>query len=74
MIFEVIAWIGFAREKIETKYTLKKMIGLAASASFSTKPLRLAIVFGVLSAGLALLILIYSIYMRIVVHSAGWLL
>lgn len=81
----MIAWIGFPqigieytrekREFGETKYTLKKMIGLAASAifSFSTKPLRLAIVFGVLSAGLALLILIYSIYMRIVGSPvAGW--
>ena len=58
----------------ETKYTLRKMVGLAASAifSFSIKPLRLAIVLGALSAVLAILILV-AIFMKIVGSPvAGW--
>ncbi len=73
----MIAWIGFSqvgieynrdkREYGETKYTFKKMISLAASAifSFSLKPLRLAIVLGSLSAGIAISIVLYAITMKI---------
>ena len=73
----MVAWIGFPqigieynrekREFGETKYTLRKMISLAASAifSFSLKPLRLAIVLGTLSAGIAISIVVYSIIMKI---------
>ena len=73
----MVAWIGFPqigieynrekREFGETKYTFRKMISLAASAifSFSLKPLRLAIVLGTLSAGIAISIVVYSIIMKI---------
>jgi dolichol-phosphate mannosyltransferase len=73
----MIAWVGFSqvgieynrdkREYGETKYTFKKMVSLAASAifSFSLKPLRVAIVLGALSAGIAISIVFYSIVMKI---------
>ena len=81
----MIAWMGFPRIGIEynrdkrefgeTKYTFRKMVSLAASAifSFSIKPLRLSIILGALSAVLAMLMLIYAIFMKIVGSPvAGW--
>ena len=81
----MIAWIGFPRIGIEynrdkrefgeTKYTFRKMIGLAASAifSFSIKPLRLAIVLGALSTVIAIMILIYAVFKKIVGSPVpGW--
>ena len=53
---------------LEKQNTFRKMIGLAASAifSFSIKPLRLAIVLGTLSTVIAIMILIYAVFKKIV--------
>jgi glycosyltransferase involved in cell wall biosynthesis len=74
----LVAWMGLNRAQITysrdarhagvTKYPLRKMIGLAADGlvSFSTVPLHMATVLGLISAGLAFLVGVYAIIMRIV--------
>jgi len=71
------AWVGFrqvgvtykraARYAGVTKYTFKKMLGLALNAitSFSYFPLQVATFFGFVSAGIAILAIPIVIYMRI---------
>lgn len=73
----MISWIGFRQEPFlydrdsrfagVTKYPLRKLIDLAVNGvtAFSTKPLRLAVHFGLLSIIFAVLLFIYSI--------VGWL-
>jgi dolichol-phosphate mannosyltransferase len=82
------SWIGFTqiglryhREKRHagtTKYPLKKMFALAADGvvSFSTVPLRFVTLIGFLSAALAFLGILYSLWVRIFTHSwvRGWAL
>jgi dolichol-phosphate mannosyltransferase len=70
----MISWMGFRREFVEfqappraagtSKYTWRKMIGLALTAiySFSAKPLRLAIRIGVGIAALGMLYLCYVLW------------
>jgi dolichol-phosphate mannosyltransferase len=67
----MVSWIGFnqvpyrydrdPRFAGETKYPLSRMLRLATDAvtSFSTKPLRLAMILGFIMAVLGLLLLIY---------------
>lgn len=81
----MIAWIGFPQVGIEyirevrqfgnSKYTLRKMISLATSGvlSFSLKPLRFAMLLGAVSSSLALIILIYAVFMKIFGNPVpGW--
>ena len=81
-----ISWIGFKQYQIgyfpdkrfsgETKYSLKKMISFAISGitSFSIKPLRLAILFGVIISFFSAIYLSYVLYLAIFTDKAitGW--
>ncbi|WP_342609330.1 glycosyltransferase family 2 protein [Vibrio tritonius] len=82
----MVSWIGFNQTSIryqrnarfagETKYPLRKMLkfGLDGILSFSVKPLKLSIVMGFLSSGIALLMLIYTVYVRLATDQwqSGW--
>lgn len=68
----MMSWIGFRQTYVEyerderfageTKYPLKKMIKFASDGiiGFSTKPLRLVMVIGLLSVFVSLLVLIFD--------------
>lgn len=87
------AWLGFnqcpvfydrhVRAAGESKYPLRKMLSFSwtAAVSFSTLPLRLSVLFGVLVSGLGLLVGAYSVFQVISYrlgyayadgYSAGW--
>lgn len=80
------SWIGFrqyglhyargARFAGATKYPLRKMIHLALDgiASFSTVPLRLLSVAGIVSSGLAIFGIVYALVVRLFTHDwvQGW--
>ncbi len=82
----MVSWIGFNQTNVEyersprfageSKYPLRKMIRFALDGilSFSVKPLKLSIMMGFLSSGVAFLILIYSIYVRLATDQwiSGW--
>ena len=82
----MVAWTGFRQEPVpyrrapraagETKYTLEKMLRLAADAllSFSATPLRLATYLGLLTSGLALLGIVYTLAVRLFTETwvPGW--
>lgn len=82
----MVSWIGFNQTSIryqrnarfagETKYPLRKMLkfGLDGILSFSVKPLKLSIVMGFLSSGIALLMLLYTVYVRLATDQwqSGW--
>ena len=70
----MIAWMGFGRDFVEftaprraagkSKYSWRKMIGLGWTAiySFSAKPLRIAVRFGVLLAALGMFYLVFVLW------------
>jgi dolichol-phosphate mannosyltransferase len=80
------SWIGFPQAGLpyqrsprfagETKYPLRKMLGLALDGivSFSVVPLRLVTALGFLSAGAAFLGIVYTLWVRLLTHSwvRGW--
>ena len=80
------SWIGFPQVGLpyqraprfagETKYPLRKMLGLALDGivSFSVVPLRLVTALGFLSAGAAFIGIIYTLWVRLLTHSwvRGW--
>jgi dolichol-phosphate mannosyltransferase len=81
----MVAWLGGRQTEVlydrdprfagETGYTLKKMLKLATAGitSFSTLPLRLAIVLAAAGMGIALLLLIYVFVGFLTGHVArGW--
>ncbi len=82
----MVSWIGFkqvgipykrsARFAGKSKYPLRKMLSFAVDGllSFSTKPLRLSVTLGLLSAGLALVGIIYALILRIFTNIwvEGW--
>ncbi len=82
----MISWIGFRQTYVEyerderfageTKYPLKKMIKFASDGiiGFSTKPLRLVMVIGLLSVFVSLLVLSYSIVVWLIGKNIqpGW--
>lgn len=82
----MVAWIGFnqtfveydrdSRYAGETKYPLKKMIGLASDAilSFSNTPLKIATFVGFLTSVAAFVGIVYSLYIRLFTKSwvEGW--
>jgi dolichol-phosphate mannosyltransferase len=81
-----IPWVGFrqfivpytpdARFAGKSKYTMKKMLGLALNGitSFSVRPLRIATILGACISGLAFLYAIYALYAHIVLRETvqGW--
>lgn len=84
----MVAWVGFRQEPVtykraarlagQTKYPLGKMIRFALDGilSFSLAPLRLAIWLGFATAGMAMLGLIYALFMRLLTNIwvTGWTL
>lgn len=80
------SWIGFPQVGVpyqraprfagETKYPLRKMLGLALDGivSFSVLPLRMVTALGFLSAGAAFLGIVYTLCIRLLTHSwvRGW--
>jgi dolichol-phosphate mannosyltransferase len=80
------SWIGFQQVGLpyqraprfagETKYPLRKMLGLALDGivSFSVVPLRLVTALGFLSAGAAFAGIVYTLWVRLLTHSwvRGW--
>jgi glycosyltransferase involved in cell wall biosynthesis len=80
------SWIGFLQVGLpyqraqrfagETKYPLRKMLGLALDGivSFSVVPLRLVTALGFLSAGGAFIGIVYTLWVRLLTHSwvRGW--
>ena len=81
----MVSWIGFDQVALEynrddrfageTKYPLRKMIKFATDGivSFSTKPLKLTAIFGTCTIGISILLIIYTIIMKIISNtSMGW--
>lgn len=68
----LVAWLGFRQEALpyvrharfagETKYPLRKMLRLSADAitGFSVRPLRLAMLFALLSFAIAMAVVLYA--------------
>jgi polyisoprenyl-phosphate glycosyltransferase len=84
----MVSWVGFpqvavpymrhARAAGESKYPIVKMVRFAVDGilSFSTRPLRLAVWLGLLAASLAVVGILYAIFMRVMteVWVSGWTL
>ena len=82
----MVSWIGFRQEPLDydrdlrfagtTKYPFSKMLRLAIDAvtAFSIKPLALASYVGLATAGLSLLLLVYSLISWLTPHKtvSGW--
>lgn len=82
----MVSWVGFRQTSVtyersprfagESKYPLMKMLNFAMDGilSFSVKPLKLAIVMGFACAGLAFIMVLYSLYIRLATDQwvSGW--
>ena len=82
----IVNWVGYQTSKVEFvcgdrhsgtgKYTLRRMLKLAWAGitSFSVVPLRISIVIGVLTSGLAFAEMLYAIYAKLFTDTAvpGW--
>lgn len=82
----MVSWIGFSQTSLsyersarfagESKYPLTKMIkfGIDGILSFSVKPLKLSIMMGFACSGIAMLMLLYSVYIRLMTDhwESGW--
>ncbi|MBJ8031895.1 glycosyltransferase family 2 protein [Bacillus cereus group sp. N21] len=82
----MMSWIGFRQTYIEyarnerfageTKYPLKKMMKFASDGiiAFSTKPLRMVMTLGLISVLISIVVLIYSVIVKIVGQDiqTGW--
>ena len=82
----MVSWIGFRQTSIkysraerfagETKYPLRKMLRFAIDGilSFSTKPLQISITLGFFSASVAMICILWAIFMRIFtsIWVEGW--
>lgn len=82
----MVSWVGFKQIALSykraerfagaTKYPLRKMLRFATDGimSFSTKPLQLSAAMGMISATLALLGIVYAIFLRLFTDTwvEGW--
>ena len=82
----VIPWIGFKQYTLDyspgerkfgkTKYSVKKMFSLAITGitSFSIKPLRISIIFGLILSVIAIAYMMYALYIGLFTEKAieGW--
>ncbi|MGH0858338.1 MULTISPECIES: glycosyltransferase family 2 protein [unclassified Bacillus cereus group] len=82
----MMSWVGFRQTYVEyerderfageTKYPLKKMIKFASDGiiAFSTKPLRIVMSLGLLSVLISIIVLLYTITVKIFGHGTqtGW--
>jgi dolichol-phosphate mannosyltransferase len=82
----MVSWVGFKQTALsykrakryagETKYPLRKMLGFAMDGvlSFSTKPLQVSAAMGIVSALLALMGIVYALFLRLFTDTwvEGW--
>jgi dolichol-phosphate mannosyltransferase len=82
----MVSWVGFKQIALpyrraerfagESKYPLRKMLRFATDGilSFSTRPLQLSVAMGMLCGGLAMLGILYALYLRIFtsIWVEGW--
>ncbi|MGN5653215.1 glycosyltransferase family 2 protein [Bacillus sp. Brlt_9] len=82
----MMSWVGYRQTYVEyerderfageTKYPLKKMIKFASDGiiAFSTKPLRIVMTLGLLSVLISIIVLLYTITVKIIGTSTqtGW--
>lgn len=82
----MVSWVGFNQVALPyrrerrfagtSKYPLRKMLRFAIDGilSFSARPLQLSVALGAISAALALLVICYSLTLRIFTHEwvPGW--
>ncbi|ANI82296.1 glycosyltransferase family 2 protein [Kosakonia oryzae] len=82
----MVSWVGFRQTSVnyrrserfagESKYPLRKMIKFAFDGilSFSKKPLQLSILFGFACSFIALIGIVYSVYIRLMTNEwvEGW--
>jgi dolichol-phosphate mannosyltransferase len=82
----IVSWIGYQSSRVEfvcgerhsgaTKYTVGRMLKLAWAGitSFSVVPLRISIVIGILTSGLAFAEVLYAVYAKLFTDTAvpGW--
>jgi len=82
----MVSWVGFRQIGIpykrsprfagKSKYPLRKMLSFAIDGllSFSTRPLRMSVAVGLISAGLALIGIVYALILRIFTNIwvEGW--
>lgn len=82
----MVSWVGFRQTSVnyrrserfagESKYPLRKMIKFAFDGilSFSKKPLQLSILFGFACSFIALMGIVYSVYVRLMTNEwvEGW--
>jgi polyisoprenyl-phosphate glycosyltransferase len=82
----ILQWVGFPNAKLEyecgerysgeSKYSLKKMMKFAMEGitSFSTIPLRLGILFGLLTSLVSFILMMQALWTKLVSHEAipGW--
>ena len=82
----MISWVGFKQIELpyhrakryagKSKYPLRKMLNFALNGilSFSTKPLQISIAIGLISAFIALLVIVYALSLRIYTNTwvEGW--
>jgi glycosyltransferase involved in cell wall biosynthesis len=82
----MVSWIGFKQTALfferaerfagESKYPLRKMLRFAADGilSFSTKPLQVSVGFGMICAFIALVGILYALFVRLFTSSwvEGW--
>ncbi len=82
----IVNWVGYQSSKVEfvcgerhsgvAKYTIGRMLKLAWAGitSFSVVPLRISIIIGVLTSGLAFAEVLYAIYAKVFTETAvpGW--
>jgi dolichol-phosphate mannosyltransferase len=82
----IVEWVGYTSSVVaydcgsrfsgESRYTLRKMLKLAWNgvSSFSLVPLRLVVIIGFISSGIALLGVLYAIISKLLVEGtvSGW--
>jgi dolichol-phosphate mannosyltransferase len=82
----MVSWIGFRQTAIQYRraarfagqshYSFPRLLGLATDGviSFSTKPLRMSVAAGMLSASIALIGIVYALYLRLFtsIWVEGW--
>jgi dolichol-phosphate mannosyltransferase len=82
----MVSWVGFKQTALayrreerfagESKYPLRKMLRFAMDGilSFSSKPLQMSVAMGMISASIALAVILYSLFVRLFTNAwvEGW--
>lgn len=82
----LVSWVGLKQIAVKyrraprfagkSNYSISKLIRLASDGllSFSTKPLQLSVLLGMISASISLVVMLYALFLRIFTHEwfRGW--